>query len=71
VLAGGVEGVISRQLRVGFEVRLQVLTVDGTVVSVILTRAHARSLDLEEGTTVWLTPANGATVIPAMDTLAG
>ena len=35
-------------------------------VSRALTRTHARSLGLEEGSTVWLTPADGATVIPRM-----
>lgn len=64
--AGAIEGSVHRMLRVGFEVRLTVLTVDGDDVSVVLTRTHARSLGLVEGATVWLTPANGATVIPSM-----
>ena len=64
--AGAIEGSVHRMLRVGFEVRLTVLTVDGDDVSVVLTRTHARSLGLAEGATVWLTPANGATVIPSM-----
>jgi sulfate/thiosulfate transport system ATP-binding protein len=64
--AGAIEGSVHRMLRVGFEVRLTVLTVDGDEVSVVLTRTHARSLGLAEGATVWLTPANGATVIPSM-----
>lgn len=67
----GTEGTISRLLRVGFEVRLTVLTVDGQEVSVVLTRTHARALGLEEGATVWLTPANGATLIPRMRLAAG
>ena len=49
MMAGGVEGIVSRFLRVGFEVRLTVLTIDGQDVSVILTRTHARALGLEEG----------------------
>ena len=53
-------------VRIGFEVRLHVLTVDGDEVSVVVTRTHARSFGLEEGSTVWLTPAAGATVIPRM-----
>jgi sulfate transport system ATP-binding protein len=65
-LAGAVEGTISRMVRIGFEVRLHVLTVDGDEVSVVVTRTHARSFGLEEGSTVWLTPAAGATVIPRM-----
>ena len=63
---GGVEGDVSRMVRVGFEVRLHVLTVDGDEVSVVVTRAHARSQRLQEGSTVWLTPAAGATVVPRM-----
>jgi sulfate transport system ATP-binding protein len=65
-LAGGVEGTVSRMVRLGFEVRLTVLTIDGDEVSVVVTRTHARSFGLEEGSTVWLTPADGATVIPRM-----
>ena len=65
-LAGSVEGTVSRLVRIGFEVRLTVLTVDGDEVSVVVTRAHARSHGLEEGSTVWLTPAAGATVVPRM-----
>jgi sulfate transport system ATP-binding protein len=65
-LAGGVEGTISRMLRIGFEVRLTVLTVDGEEVAVVVSRTHARSLGIAEGSTVWLTPAAGATVIPRM-----
>ena len=62
--AGGIEGVVSRMLRVGFEVRLTVLTIDGQDVSVTLTRTHARALGLEEGATVWLTPAAGSNTVP-------
>jgi sulfate transport system ATP-binding protein len=59
-------------LRVGFEVRLTVLTVAGEEVSVVLTRTHARSLGLEVGATVWLTVTAGATVVPSMrPSLAG
>lgn len=64
--AGAVEGTVARMLRVGFEVRLNVLTVAGEEVSVVLTRTHARSLGLEEGATVWLTVTAGATVVPSM-----
>lgn len=72
LLAGAVEGTVSRMLRVGFEVRLTVLTVGGEEVSVVLTRTHARSLGLEVGATVWLTVTAGATVVPAMrPSLAG
>ena len=65
-LAGAVEGTISRMVRIGFEVRLHVLTVEGDEVSVVVTRTHARSFGLAEGSTVWLTPADGAIVVPRM-----
>ena len=63
-LSGASEGVVSRVLRVGFEVRVTVLTDDGEEVNVILTRTQARQLGVEEGARVWITPASGATVIP-------
>ena len=66
VQAGSTEGTVSRLLRVGFEVRLSVLTVSGDDVSVVLSRAEARALDLREGTTVWVTPAAGAAIVPSM-----
>jgi sulfate transport system ATP-binding protein len=66
-LAGAKEGQVSRLLRVGFEVRVTVLTVEGQEVSVVLTRTTANRLGLAEGTTVWLTPATGATAVPRMD----
>jgi sulfate transport system ATP-binding protein len=58
-----VEGTISRVLRVGFEVRLTVLTDDGEEVAIEMTRTHARSLGLAEGLTVWLSAAAGATTV--------
>ena len=66
--AGSFPGTVTRFLRVGFEVRLQVELEDGAAdpVSVVLSRAHARSLDLELGSKVWLTPAVGAVTVPAM-----
>jgi sulfate transport system ATP-binding protein len=72
LFAGAVEGTVARMVRVGFEVRLVVLTVAGEEVSVVLTRTHARSLGIEEGATVWLTVTAGATVVPSMrPSLAG
>ena len=59
------EGTVARVLRVGFEVRLTVLTLDGEEVHVQLTRTYAASLGVREGSTVWLTPAAGAIVRPA------
>jgi sulfate transport system ATP-binding protein len=49
-----IEGTVSRVLRIGFEVRLTVLTDAGEVVTVELTRTHARRLGLQEGSTVFL-----------------
>jgi sulfate/thiosulfate transport system ATP-binding protein len=65
-LAGAISGRITRQLRVGFEVRIHVETEDGNDVHVVLTRTHAQSLELDEGVQVWLTPAVGATTVPSM-----
>ena len=64
--AGTIEGTIARMVRIGFEVRLTVLTLEGEEVSVVLSRTHARALGIEEGSTVFLTPAAGAMVIPRM-----
>ena len=66
ILAGAVEGVVSRVLRIGFEVRITVLTDDGEEVIVVLTRNHAHALGIEEGSTVWLSPAGGAHMVPTM-----
>lgn len=65
-LAGASAGYVTRVLRVGFEVRVTVLTEDGDEVNVVLTRTHARAIGLEPDVRVWLTPAQGATVVPAM-----
>ena len=65
-LTGAVQGEVSRMLRIGFEVRVTVLTDDGQEVTVTLTRTHARALGIEEGQHVWLTAASGATTVPAM-----
>jgi sulfate transport system ATP-binding protein len=65
-LAAAIEGTVARQLRIGFEVRLQVHTVEGQEVSVVMTRAHASALGIEEGRTVWLCPATGATSVPSL-----
>jgi sulfate/thiosulfate transport system ATP-binding protein len=68
-LAGSVAADILRMTRVGFEVRLVVGTEDGREVSVVTTRAHTRSLDLEEGQRIWVTPSSGASTVPAMKSL--
>jgi sulfate transport system ATP-binding protein len=61
-----VSGQVTRLLRIGFEVRLTVEVEGGDTVTVVLTRTHARGLELTEGTQVWLTPASGAITVPAM-----
>jgi len=70
-LAGGVQGVVARVARVGFEVRLHVHNEDGTDVPAVVTRSQARRLGVYEGMHVWLTPASGAAVIPRMEAVAG
>ena len=61
---GAVPGVITRIVRVGFEVRLTVRTDDEPGVLVTLTRTHARGL--EQGAKVWLVPTRGAFAVPTM-----
>lgn len=65
---GGVPGTIVRALRVGFEVRLSVrpdgATGESSDVVVTLTRTFARSLGLEVGRRVWLSPEVGARTVP-------
>jgi sulfate transport system ATP-binding protein len=66
---GSVAGVVTRVVRVGFEVRLTVDTDDGDVL-VVLTRAEARAVGVAEGSRVWLLPERGAQTVPAMDVAA-
>jgi len=66
ILAGAVQGTVSRLNRVGFEVRTTVLTENGEEVIVLLTRTHAQAVGVEEGATVWITPVPGAISVPAM-----
>ena len=65
ILAGAAQGTISRVLRVGFQVRVNVLTDLGEEVSVELTKSHANALGLEEGLTVWVSPTPGS--VPRME----
>jgi sulfate transport system ATP-binding protein len=63
---GAVPGRVARLLRVGFDVRLSVRPDDvagngtadggGRDISVVLTRSHARELNLAVGARVWLSP---------------
>ena len=63
---GAVAGTVTRMLRVGFEVRVQVVTDADQEVLVTMTRTLARSLGVEQGAKVWLTAAHGATTVPVM-----
>ncbi|MGZ4487375.1 MAG: sulfate/molybdate ABC transporter ATP-binding protein [Nocardioides sp.] len=65
-LAGALPGTVTRVLRVGFEVRVSVAAEDGSEITVVMTRTHARSLGIEEGAKVWLSPEAGATSVPVM-----
>ncbi|HWJ08741.1 MAG TPA: sulfate ABC transporter ATP-binding protein [Nocardioides sp.] len=62
-----VAGVVTRALRVGFEVRFTV-DVEGHTepTLVVLSRTHARALDLDTGARVWLRPTTGATAVPVL-----
>ncbi len=77
----GIAGEVVRLLRVGFETRLTVRPHgseseaghDGVVapgeeddVTVVLTRSHARELDLDVGSRVWLAANRGATRMPVV-----
>jgi ABC-type sulfate/molybdate transport systems ATPase subunit len=70
LLAGATPGTVTRLLRVGFEVRVTVTPDAGDEVTVVMTRTHSRSLGLDQGHKVWLTPATGATTVPAMRSVA-
>jgi sulfate/thiosulfate transport system ATP-binding protein len=65
-----VAGEVVRLVRVGFETRLHVRPVGAhgeaveDEVTVVLTRSHARELDLDEGSKVWLSANRGATTMP-------
>ncbi len=63
---GAVPGVVTRFLRVGFEVRLTVATAADGDVTVFLTRSTARRLGIAECSEVWLSPNRGAGVPPVM-----
>jgi sulfate transport system ATP-binding protein len=58
---GSQAGTVTRLVRIGFEVRVDV-TSPNEVTTVTLTRAEARTLGLEEGAAVWLEVAEGAQV---------
>jgi sulfate transport system ATP-binding protein len=70
-VVGATPGTVTRLVRVGFEVRLSVRTDDHPDVSVVVTRAEARGLGLEEGSRVWLRPHRGASTVPLMKAVTG
>src|SRR5690349_21430949 len=67
ILAGAAQGTVSRVLRVGFQVRVTVLTDAGEEVLVELTKAHADALGLADSVTVWVTPTPGS--VPRMEAI--
>lgn len=69
--ADAVAGVVTRALRVGFEVRYSV-DVEGQAdpALVVISRTHARALDLDVGARVWLRPTTGATSVPVLGVAA-
>ncbi|MBF4162507.1 sulfate/molybdate ABC transporter ATP-binding protein [Nocardioides acrostichi] len=65
------EAIVTRVLRIGFETRVLAETVQGEQVTVVMTRTHARTLELVEGMTVWLSAAPGAVSVAAPTGAAG
>ena len=63
---GAVPGVVTRLVRVGFEVRLTVSTEDNPDLSVVLTRAEARATSVDVGSEVFCAPSRGAQAVPVM-----
>jgi len=61
----GVAGTVSRVVRVGFEVRVEVATAD-QVVLVTMTRTQFQALGLEVGAPAWLRPVRGAPTVAAL-----
>jgi sulfate transport system ATP-binding protein len=51
---GAVEAIVQRVVRLGFEVRAELLPADGPQFSVQLTRAEADELELADGDIVWV-----------------
>jgi sulfate transport system ATP-binding protein len=60
-----VAGTVSRVVRVGFEVRVEVATAD-QVVLVTMTRTQFQALGLEVGAPAWLRPVRGAPTVVAV-----
>jgi sulfate transport system ATP-binding protein len=66
---GAIGGTIERVVRVGFEVRLDVATADGTVI-VTQTRPQFLRLGLAEGSPAWVRPVPDAPTVPADGSVA-
>jgi sulfate transport system ATP-binding protein len=66
-LDGSLEGMVSRVVHLGFEVRVELVLDDGAPLSVQLTRAEADELELAEGDIAWVrwAPASLAKAAPA------
>ena len=68
--AGGVAGEVTRIVRVGFEVRIEVTTADQLVL-VTQTRTQLQASGLEVGSRVWLRPATDAPSVVAVGGTSG
>jgi sulfate transport system ATP-binding protein len=68
---GSTQGRITRVLRVGFEVRLNVEVADHPDVEVFVTRATQRHLGLEEGTPVWIAHTQGVATGATIEAVSG
>ncbi|CAN5636529.1 TOBE-like domain-containing protein [soil metagenome] len=64
---GSTVGTVSRLVRVGFEVRVELDVAGDPVqaVQAVVTRAEARNLDLREGGELWVRPVAGAVIVEA------
>jgi sulfate transport system ATP-binding protein len=67
---GAVAGEVSRVVRVGFEVRVEVTAAD-QVVLVTLTRTQFLALGVDVGSPVWVSPAAGAPTVAAVGPAPG
>ena len=63
---GATHGVVTRLVRVGFEMRLSVRTADDPDVQVVLSRTEARAKAVDTGSEVWCIPRRGAQTVPTM-----
>ncbi|MEA2478585.1 MAG: sulfate/thiosulfate transport system ATP-binding protein [Thermoleophilaceae bacterium] len=62
---GALEAMIQRVVRLGFEVRVELVPVDGPPLSVQVTRAEADALELTEGDIVWVRAGSPARLAAA------